>query len=192
MNDHNIQSVLEIGVYRGRFSQRILNNVPSINSYYMIDPWKVLEDWNKPLNTPEIENDYNIAMGKIKDHKDKVTVLRGTTLDMIDDIEDESLDFVYIDGDHTLRGITIDLIKSFNKVKPNGFIAGDDFVSKNQHGKKYEPTLVFPYAVFFAESMNVQISQLPHSQFLIDKNKPFNYNVTDKNYTNLSVNSVVN
>jgi hypothetical protein len=43
----------------------------------------------------------------------KRVVLRGRTKEVIDDIPDNSLDFAYIDGDHTLRGITVDLIKVF-------------------------------------------------------------------------------
>ncbi|MEO0338135.1 MAG: riboflavin synthase, partial [Bacteroidota bacterium] len=42
--------------------------------------------------------------------KEKRIILRGKTTEVINKIKDNSLDFVYIDGDHTLRGITIDLI----------------------------------------------------------------------------------
>jgi hypothetical protein len=38
--------------------------------------------------------------------------LRGKTTEVIDKIPDASLDIVYIDGDHMLRGITIDLCQS--------------------------------------------------------------------------------
>ena len=33
-------------------------------------------------------------------------MLRGTTTEVIDRVPDRSVDFAYIDGDHTLRGIT--------------------------------------------------------------------------------------
>lgn len=38
-------------------------------------------------------------------------------MDAIDAVADGSLDFAYIDGDHTLRGITLDLLKTYSKVK---------------------------------------------------------------------------
>ena len=43
--------------------------------------------------------------------------MRGRTKEVIDKIEDNSLDFPHIDGDHALRGITIDVIKFLPKIK---------------------------------------------------------------------------
>ena len=37
-------------------------------------------------------------------------ILRGKTVDVIDQVPDRTRDFASIDGDRTLRGITIDLI----------------------------------------------------------------------------------
>ena len=47
--------VAEIGVYRGRFAARMLADCPAIETYYMVDPWRNLEDWNKPANTSDDE-----------------------------------------------------------------------------------------------------------------------------------------
>ena len=80
------------------------------------------------------------------------------------------LDFVYIDGDHTLRAISIDLIKVYPKVRAGGWIGGDDFTHTVwQHGARFEPTLVFPFAVYFGEAVGARIFGLPHLQFLICK-----------------------
>jgi hypothetical protein len=40
---------------------------------------------------------------------DKITILRGTTSEMINRIPDTSVDLAYIDGDRPLRRITIDV-----------------------------------------------------------------------------------
>ena len=93
---------------------------------------------------------------------------------------DSSVDFAYIDGDHTLRGITIDLIRVFPKVRPGGWIGGDDFTpSIWQHADEYEPTLVFPLAVHFAEAVGARIYGLPHKQFLIEKTADSDHAFTD-------------
>src|SRR5206468_4924808 len=85
-------------------------------------------------------------------------ILRGKTTDVIDQIPDAELDLAYIDGDHTLRGIAIDLIRVYQKVSPNGFIGGDDFTpSMWEHKTSFEPTLVFPFAVYFAEAVGATI-----------------------------------
>ena len=164
--------VAEIGVYRGQFAARLLGDCPGISMYYMVDPWRNLEDWNKPANKSDsvFEGFFDESMERTAAHADKRVVLRGTTSEMIDRIPDGSLDFAYIDGDHTLRGITIDLIKLFPKVGEGGWIGGDDFSpSIWQHSEEYEPTLVFPLAVHFAEAMNARIYALPYKQFLIEK-----------------------
>lgn len=100
----------------------------------------------------------------------KRVVLRGRTKEVIASIPDNSLDFAYIDGDHTLRGITVDLIKTLPKVKEGGLIGGDDFIDTPwQHDMRYEPTLVCPFSVYFAEAMDLPIAALPFEQFVLQK-----------------------
>jgi predicted O-methyltransferase YrrM len=164
--------VAEIGVYRGRFAASLLAACPRIERYYMIDPWRHLDDWNKPANKDDdvFARFRREALDKTKQWADKRVVLRGTTAEVIADVPDGTLDFAYIDGDHTLRGITIDLARVYPKVREGGWIGGDDFVrSIWQHSDEYEPTLVFPYAVHFAEAVGERIYALPFDQFLIEK-----------------------
>ena len=64
----------------------------------------------------------------------------------------------------------MDLIQVLPKMKDGRLIGGDDFVNKPwQHGAAYEPTLVCPFAVYFAEAMGLPFVALPHKQFLIQK-----------------------
>jgi|SRR5215213_6738094 len=137
----------------------------------MIDPWRHLGDWNKPANRDDetFERIFAEAMQRTQPHEQRREVLRGRTAEVIDRIPNASLDFAYIDGDHTLRGITIDLMRANDKVRPGGWIAGDDFSpSIWQHGPRFEPTLVFPYAVHFAEALGARIYGLPYRQFLME------------------------
>ena len=167
-----IKRMAEIGVYRGEFAARLLEAVPSIERYYMIDPWRHLDDWNKPANksNEEFERYLRDAMDRTEFAANKRQVLRGRTLDVIEAIPDGELDFAYIDGDHTLKGIAIDLMRVYPKIRVGGWIGGDDFhVSIWQHSPKFEPSLVFPFSVYFAEAVGAEIYALPHHQFLIEK-----------------------
>ena len=160
LNDFKVDSVAEIGVWKGEFSEEILSKCDHIRKYYMVDPWRKLSDWNKPINIEDasFEKVYEEAMQKTSFAKSKRIVLRGKTREVLDKIPDHSLDFVYLDGDHTLRGITIDLTCLFPKVKNGGWIGGDDFMgSPWEHGINFEPTLVFPFSVYFAEAMDVKM-----------------------------------
>jgi len=194
--EQKITQAAEIGVYRGEFAAGLLKAVPSIEQYTMIDSWRNLGDWNMPLNADQetFESWYNETMERTDFAKEKRVVLRGTTQEVVDQVPDQSLDYIYIDGDHTLRGITIDLIKWYPKVKPGGFITGDDF-GKNifQHPLRFEPIPIFPWAVHFAEAMDVPMYGLP-GQFLLHKDTTAGYafhDLTDGDYADLSLRSQV-
>ena len=172
VNETGAAIVAEIGVYRGDFAARLLAECADITSYYMIDPWRHLADWNKPANKADdvFERYFRESMQKTRAWADKRVVLRGKTTDVIHQVPDGALDFAYVDGDHTLRGITIDLVKVFPKIRAGGWVAGDDFSpSIWQHSEAYEPTLVCPFAIYFAEAVGARIYALPHKQFLIEK-----------------------
>jgi len=169
-------------VWRGDFAAEILAKCPSIKRYYMLDPWRPLPEWNKPLNhnTTVFEEAYATARAVTKFADDRIVILRGTTTEVIDQIPDGSLDFAYVDGDHTLRGITIDLTEVAPKVRAEGYLTGDDLVPTIwQHNSHFEPTLIFPYALYFAEALRAPIYALPYSQFLIHKTAARGYSFTD-------------
>ena len=166
------KNFLELGVFRGAFAERVLGQCPNIERYYMLDSWRHLDDWNKPANVDQSTFDeiYAQAMARTEFACDKRIVLRGKTTEMIDQIPDQSLDIAYIDGDHTLRGISIDLISTYPKVRPGGILGGDDYTATIwQHAGEFEPSLVCPFAAYFAESQAAPIVILPYNQFAIVK-----------------------
>jgi predicted O-methyltransferase YrrM len=171
--DHlQAQSILEVGVWKGAFAAYMLSECSSIRRYYMLDAWRKLDRWNKPCNRENalFENYFRQAVNATRFAKDKTIVLRGTTSEVIEQIPDGSLDIAYIDGDHTLRGIAIDLICTYPKVKIGGYLAGDDLAPHIwQHGHEFEPTLVFPFAAYFAEAVAMPFFALPYQQFVIAK-----------------------
>lgn len=177
-----LSNVAELGVYRGEFAKKVLEKSQCIEKYTMIDPWRNLEAWNKPANTDNetFEQFYQETIEKTDFARGKRIVLRGKTTEVVSEIQDNSLDLVYIDGDHTLKGISVDLISMWPKVKENGFIAGDDFCpSIWQHSQEFEPTLVFPFAVYFAEAVHARIYALPYGQFVIWKQRAGVFEFTD-------------
>lgn len=162
--------ITEVGVWEGQFAASLLRGLPSVESCHLIDPWRPLSNWSKPCNVDEVrfEQARQRAMEATAFAGEKLTILRGTTTEVSHHIADGSQDLVYLDGDHTLRGITIDLTRMLAKVRPGGLIGGDDYVDDPwHHGEAYEPSLVAPYACYFAEAMKLPFVALPHSQFLI-------------------------
>jgi Methyltransferase domain len=169
------RSVAEVGVWRGEFAESILRSCPQLERYYMVDAWRHLEGWNKPANTSDVEFEKIMAeaLRRTEFAREERIVLRGRTAEVLDRIPDQSLDFAYIDSDHSLRGITLDLFKILPKMRPNGWIGGDDFEPNVwQHPLRYEPTFVFPYAVYFAEAIGAVIYAVGFNQFLMSVPEP--------------------
>jgi hypothetical protein len=169
------RTVLEIGVWKGAFAEHVLRAAPSIERYVMIDPWRPLAGWNKPLNVSaaEFEAAYETALERTDFAADRRHILRGTATEVIDQVDDASCELIYVDGDHTLRGAVIDLVTAWPKLAVGGWLAGDDFSpSIRQHGAQFEPTLVFPTAIHFAEAVGAPIWALPFQQFVIEKPPP--------------------
>lgn len=50
LNELGSESVAEIGVFEGHFSAELLKDCPSITQFTMVDPWRHLDDWDKPSN----------------------------------------------------------------------------------------------------------------------------------------------
>jgi hypothetical protein len=84
------------------------------------------------------------------------------------------------------------LIRVYPKVRPGGFIGGDDFSpTMAYHRTNFEPTLVFPFAVYFAEAVGAKIYALPNIQFCLEKAKNAEFKFVDLtgHYSELTVRS---
>ncbi len=172
ITQRQVETVAEIGVYRGAFAKALLKRCPGITTYYLVDPWRHLDNWNKRRNVDDatFEECFKETMTRTAPWESKRIVLRGRTTEVMDSVPDESLDLAYVDGDHTLHGISIDLVRTWQKIRPGGLLGGDDFCPTIwQHSRDFEPTLVFPFAVYFAEAVGAPIAALPNNQFLIQK-----------------------
>jgi hypothetical protein len=172
----------EIGVYRGDFATDVLQRCECLKAYYMIDPWRHLSDWNKPANQDDdvLGGFFREAKAKTDFAAAKRVILRGKTTEVMDQIPDGELDLAYVDADHTLKGIAIDLIRVYPKVRVGGFLGGDDFTrSVWEHETRFEPTLVFPFVVYFAEAVGATIYALPCSQFCLHKASATQFSFVD-------------
>ena len=197
LESFQVKNMAEVGVYKGDFACQLLQKYDSIERYYMIDPWRHLGDWSKPANKNDKTFEKFLLETKEKTSfaADKIAILRGKTTEIVDNIPNNKLDFAYIDGDHTLKGIAIDLIRLFDKIQVGGWLGGDDFSrSIWQHTPNYEPSLVFPFAVYFAEAVGARIYALPYSQFLIEKTEVDSFSFIDLTgkYNHLGLKSQLN
>lgn len=113
---------VEIGVRDGINAISIYNTL-NIKQLFLIDPWINYDSIDCHYN--DMNENFNKTIEKIVD-KDNITVLKGFSSEMVSEIKDNSLDFVYIDGNHFYYYALQDLELYSKKVKLNGFICGHD------------------------------------------------------------------
>lgn len=122
--------VAEIGVWEGDFSQRILD-ICQPKELHLIDPWLYMPEFGntgfgKKKNEHLMEARYHKVVERFSGNP-RVKVHRALSDVALSAFPDESLDWVYIDGNHNDPIVGNDLALSLRKVKPNGIISGDDF-----------------------------------------------------------------
>lgn len=122
--------VAEIGVWEGDFSARILE-ICQPKELHLIDPWLYLPEFSntgfgKKKNEHLMEERYHKVVQRFADDP-RVKVHRATSDEALSKMEDGSLDWVYIDGNHNEPFVGNDLALCLKKVKANGIISGDDF-----------------------------------------------------------------
>jgi hypothetical protein len=122
---------VEVGV---AWAQNIVAYCKAGLEIYGIDPWiktkdikfrKIISIEGKYGSTPEGVK--QLAIERTKDFPN-CKLIQKTSMEALDDFADRSLDFVYIDADHSFGHVAMDLDKWKNKVKKGGAIMGHDYL----------------------------------------------------------------
>lgn len=127
----------EIGVLWGTFSGRILKIVQP-SKLHLIDPWHYEAD---PLFAATL---YGAENGKCQEFMDSmyqrvvrklgqlpnVRIHRSPSLECVQQFPDNYFDWIYVDGDHRYEGTLKDLTVYYSKLKPGGFVTGDDYARR--------------------------------------------------------------
>lgn len=125
----------EIGVQRGSFLHRLAAQGFEM---YGVDPWKSYRDYHvNDKFTDKQEAIYQTAKDYLQKFP-KCHLIRKTSMQAVEDFEEESLDFVYIDGHHGFKYVTEDIFEWTKRVRKGGIIAGHDYAyaRKPSHYRK--------------------------------------------------------
>jgi|WetSurMetagenome_2_1015567.scaffolds.fasta_scaffold01544_4 hypothetical protein len=113
----------EIGVYEGLYTELFCKEDIFM---YAIDPWLAYSGAGRTERDQERQDQhYEIALKRLKDYNCKI--IRTSSMPAIELFKNNSLDFVYIDGNHEFRYFAGDLVEWYKKVKPGGIVAGHDY-----------------------------------------------------------------
>ena len=108
---------LEIGTHRGENAYNMLR-ILDIKKLYFVDPYLPLEQKSKH---------YKKANSILRLWKKKIQFYVQTSKNGSKFFRINSLDFIYIDGDHSYEAVKQDIELYYSKVKDGGVIGGHDF-----------------------------------------------------------------
>lgn len=118
---------VEIGSWKGKSSAfmavEIANSGKQID-FYCIDTFQGSIEHQ---NNPELPMLYNIFKSNMKPVEGYYRDLRMPSLEAVSKFQNESIDFVFIDGSHEYQDIKDDINAWLPKVKRGGVLAGHDY-----------------------------------------------------------------
>jgi cephalosporin hydroxylase len=128
LNKSKAKRGVEIGVFKGEFSRNILERWNG--TLYLVDPWRELsdEEYLDSSNHKNHQDAFAQTMEAIKGFESRAFMLRGLGEEMVHLFKDNSLDYIYIDGNHDYNHVKQDLELWWPKLKAGGLLAGHDFL----------------------------------------------------------------
>ena len=124
--DYGFNRGAEIGVNWGRYSERLCRANPENIELYCIDPWY------SRVRPERAEKKVVRAKERLAPYN--ATIIRKKSMDALADFKDKSLDFVFIDGNHSFDFVCPDIIFWSQKVRKGGIIACHDYYAFRNGG----------------------------------------------------------
>lgn len=117
---------VEIGAWKGKSAAfmgvEIANSKKNIK-FDCIDMWSD-EGFAEQYRGQDV---YSVFMNNVSPVADYITAIRSDSVEASTRYADGSLDFVFIDGDHSYAGCKRDILAYLPKMKPNSILAGHDY-----------------------------------------------------------------
>ena len=124
----------EVGVYMGRLSRALLRAMPRMH-LLMVDSWADPEDhpesYRRTGDIRAFARDNRRARAGAESATESVasrrTIMHMTSLDAAARVPDGSLDFVFIDAEHSYSGCSEDIAAWLAKLRRGGLLCGHDY-----------------------------------------------------------------
>lgn len=126
-NDNKPKRYLEIGAFYGANVISVAQSYASHNdsSLTVIDPWIDYDEY--PEYKGQQSGIYDAFLKNTQHIKDKLTIHRGFSNEVLPSLEDNSFDIIYVDGNHEPEFVLEDAVLSFRKLKVGGYLIFDDY-----------------------------------------------------------------
>ena len=126
----------EIGVQNGLYSEILLDKWKG-SCLISIDAWRHFED-SEYIDMANYTNEQNLDLYadttlKLREFGERSIIWRMTSEEAAKIMPEKTLDFCYIDADHSYDGVIQDLELWIPKIKSGGIICGHDFITDGEY-----------------------------------------------------------
>ena len=125
----------EVGVWKGHLSEYLLATFSNLN-LLMVDNYQPGET-NSSSKKIDIQEALIEACGRTDMFAARRVMIITQSEKATDLVPDNSLDFVYIDADHTEEGVRTDLEAWYSKVKSGGIVSGHDYNGRGDKSGRF-------------------------------------------------------
>ncbi len=115
----------EIGVWKGEFAEALCRKNSGL-TLICVDPWASYEAWRDPKNVEDRMAGAE-AEARRRLSRYRCEIVKGFSVDVAERVPDGSLDFVYIDANHSREAVLADLEAWVPKVRSGGIVSGHDY-----------------------------------------------------------------
>lgn len=136
LNEQNLTGIaVEVGSHQGVYAKEFLSKWKG-EKLFCIDPYIQGYDPHDPAGAPDRDRnpDKELLKRNLLPFKDRYQLVELPSVEAAEFFEDLSLDFVYVDANHTYPAVKRDILAWWRKVKEGGLLAGHDIVSGTRPG----------------------------------------------------------
>lgn len=144
----------EIGVWKGNMSASLLAR-PDL-TLYMVDNWNAVRGLeSKGFGEADQIRNKEIARVKTEFAGNRAVIICMDSLLAAKMAPDFSLDFVFIDADHSYKGVKSDIEAWLPSIKPGGIIGGHDYDNPRERNGKEVKRAVDEFAAEYGEPLEI-------------------------------------
>lgn len=122
--DLGFKKGVEVGVYDGKFSKALCLTIPDLE-LTGVDLWSEYASYDE-YTKKDLERAQKEAMERTKGFN--VTFLKTESVEAAKKFSDGSLDFVFIDANHSYEHVVADIAAWSPKVRKGGLVCGHDYI----------------------------------------------------------------
>jgi len=117
---------IEVGCAFGDSAEHFLKNLRG--KLHSIDPYENYVDWNYDVLDDKVNSsNYMRMLEKTKPYGERFVLHKQFSDDAVNNFENNSIDYIFIDGMHTYEQVLKDCINYYPKLKPGGLFSGHDY-----------------------------------------------------------------